>query len=334
MSGLCSGLGECVLFVCRAGFCGGGLEGGREEGVVVLLFFYGGDGAVAGADQGCFGEGKYFFADVLPGEFEVVAGAANGAGEDGVADDGNGRRFAGKGVDDVGYSIGGMAGGLAPGDLQFSEREVFACREFLVFGGMGGVGVDGGGRGLFSHFAEGFDVVVVGVGDEDVFQDEAELFQQLCNWPGSPAGVEEGGFAGGAIPEEETVDGHPAVVAFDLPEVTPLGEVMRVREPALGDAAEFCAVEVEQFRRGFKVDSIRRFATFFKLRELFRANPGGGRNLFARNIAPHARLAEDVSGVVFKLHRERMPARVGFVHKVLRSVRRLVFHCGIRPPAR
>lgn len=206
----------------------------------------GGDGAVAGADEGVGGEAEDLLLNFLAGKVEVFAGATNGASEDGIANDGDVGGVLGPGADDEGGAVLGVAGGVAEGDAQAAEVDEVVGAGALIDGSVFGTGVEFDLGEAFADGGEGGDVIGVGVGDEEVFELELVFREECEDGGGVPAGVEEGGFAGDFVPDEVAVDGVAALGGGDLAEFAPGGEVDGGREPTAGDGFEFGRVETEQ----------------------------------------------------------------------------------------
>ncbi len=118
------------------------------------------------------GKVRISFPVVFPSVGEGDDAAAHRAGEEGVADD---REGAGEAVDDVGGAAGGVAAGGAGRDAEGADREGLALGEGRRAGpGFGAVRprLRSGEGGL--QRVEGGEMVVVGVGEEDRLDRDAE----------------------------------------------------------------------------------------------------------------------------------------------------------------
>lgn len=153
---------------------------------------------------------------------------------------------------------------------------------------------------MFSQLAESRDVVVMRVSDENMFQPQLKLLQQIRNRASNPTGVEKSGLSRRPIPKKEAVDRYSSGIVFNFPEALPARKLVRRWKPSFDDSAEFVAVEIQKFGNSAQVNPVRRLAPLFKSRKLLRTHPSRRRRSLQRNAAPQAGLAKNVSGVIFK----------------------------------
>ena len=176
----------------------------------MLFLREGGERTVPGGDDGVLGEGEELFLVVAELVGEVGGAAAHGAGENRVAADGQRPAQAGE-------IEGRHARRMAPGeeglDRKFAKVEVGVFLEALQTREIEGLRFadPDHGLGLGGQAREVGDVVLVGVGDENVGQLQLLGVERVEHGLAVRPGVERGGLAEARVPGEVAVHGHVLV---------------------------------------------------------------------------------------------------------------------------
>jgi len=213
-----------------------------KEGVVCELGGDGGEWAVSWAKEGVGWEVEDVLADGVEGLVVVLADAANGACEEGIADDGDG-------LAEPGYGVGGATWGVARsegcGNLECADGEGVTGGEGLRALERLELADAGGGAGFFDESVELNDVVAVGVGEEDLGNFQVEFGGGMEDGVAIGAGVEGGGLVGGGVPHEEGVDGEVAEGGLEGEEPAGWGDGVW-RSEVLGESCEGIRVKAEE----------------------------------------------------------------------------------------
>src|SRR6266446_1818179 len=147
-----------------------------EKGIVLFLLGDGRQRPVARTEESVGRQAEDLLAHLLPGQFPGLMAAADGAGENCVADDGHVRRVLRPGADDVSRAVFGVARRVAVGDAQAAEVNEIVGAIALIQRRVLRAGMQPHFRELLPDGSQRRDVVLVGVRDEQV----AKLKLVLC----------------------------------------------------------------------------------------------------------------------------------------------------------
>src|SRR6266478_5521908 len=92
-----------------------------KERIMGLLFGYGGQRTVSGADQSFGRQSENLLPHLLPRQIPGLVSASHRTGEDRISNDGDVRGILGPGADDIGEAVLGMTGRIAVGDAQAAQ---------------------------------------------------------------------------------------------------------------------------------------------------------------------------------------------------------------------
>ena len=127
---------------------------------------------------------------------------------------------------------------------------------------------------LLTQFAQGGDMVLMAVGDEDVAKLELVLGDQFGHGSRLPAGVEQRRLARDFVPHQVAIDGHAARSGGDAAQLAPGAQVLLGRQPAVGDGLQLARMQADQCGQRGQIGFLRRLAGLLQRRQFRLRQPG------------------------------------------------------------